>query len=124
MTKNEFREAFIHYFSEGNINDIVFILHPVEENKKYNSIDDFFRLGYMGKNGSLEMKRFTVDQVIDYFTWKRDLYPMWIDIFIENKELVHLYFSRRFRKSSELNMCRDRDIPPFRLIEDKELHRK
>ena len=38
MTKNEFREAFIHYFSEGNINDIVFILHPVEENKKYNSI--------------------------------------------------------------------------------------
>ena len=124
MTKNEFREVFSHYFSEENINNIVFILHPVEENKNYNSNDDFFRLGYIGKTGSIEMKRFTFDQVIDIFSWKRDLYPMWIDIFIENKDLVHLYFSRRFRKPSELSMCRDRDIPPFRLIDAKELHRK
>ena len=124
MTKDEFREIFRRYFSEANVNDIVFILHPVEENKNYNSIDDIFRLWFMGKTGNIEMKRFTFDQVIDLFTWMRDKYPMWIDIFMENKELVHLYFSRRFRKPSELSMCRDRDIPPFRLIEDKELHRR
>ena len=125
MNKNEFKEIFCECFSRSkvNINDIVFFLHPVEEKKNYNSTDDMFRLTFMQSDGFAK-KTFRLDQVIDLFTWMAGKYPMWIDIFIEKDDLVHLYFSRRFRKYSEVSMCSDRDVPPFRIIKDADAHRQ
>lgn len=121
MTKNEFKEIFANFFTERNLklDEIVFNVHPIEEDKKYNSVDDVFRLTREGYLTELETKRFTFDQVVDLFTWFRDKYPMWVDIYIEKEDFVHLYFSRRFRKYSEVSMVKDRDVPPFKLIDQK-----
>ena len=64
-------------------------------------------------------KKLTFDETIRILTWKRDIYPMWVDIYIENNTKVYLYFSRRFRKYSEVCMCKNRSIPPFRIIKEK-----
>ena len=63
-----------------DINQKVYYLHPIEENKKYNSIDDIFRLVVCAPLNELETKKLNFDQVIQIFTWRRDIYPMWIDI--------------------------------------------
>lgn len=52
-------------------------------------------------------------------TWKRDVYQTWVDIYIEHESLAYLYFSRRFRKYSEVCMCKDRAIPLFQIIKEK-----
>lgn len=68
-----------------------------------------------------EMKKhkMTFEQVVKNLTWKRDIYPMWIDIYFDDEKTVYVYFSRRFRKYSEICMKKDRDIPPFKRIYNK-----
>ena len=120
MTKEDFIERFDAILRKIDCNKdfAKFYLHPIEENKSYNSVDDYFRLSikYNGalKNGNC----YCFDQVIKILTWYKDRYPMWIDIFVDKSSGVHLYFSMRFRKQSEVLMSPNRDLNPFKIITD------
>lgn len=123
MNHDIFEKRFIELLMrEGvDVKKSLYHLHPVEENKKYNSMDDMFRLVVCAPLNELEKKEFNFNQVMHIFTWRRDIYPMWIDILIGNDGFVDLYFSRRFRKFSEVCMGKNIDSVPFRLINKDEI---
>ncbi len=118
MNHEMFKKRFIEILmNKGvDVNRKMFHLHPIEENKKYNSMDDMFRLVVCAPINELERQELNFEQVMHIFTWRRDIYPMWIDICIGDEEDIDIYFSRRFRKFSEVCMGKDRDSAPFRLI--------
>ena len=125
MNHEMFERRFIEILmSEGvDVNKNMYHLHPIEENKKYNSMDDMFRLVVCAPLNELEIKELNFDQVIHIFTWRRDIYPMWIDICIGDDGIIDIYFSRRFRKFSEVCMGKNKDSAPFRLINKSEANR-
>lgn len=124
MNKTDFTELFKNQIKQLSLEDVDFYLHPVEEEKRYNSIDDFFRLAFSFPLNKLQYIKKNFDEVIKLFTWKKDIYPMWIDIYIKDEKTVHLFFSRRFRKYSEIKMKKDRDAAPFKLIDQQEMYKK
>jgi hypothetical protein len=121
MDKKEFVGIFSDLLVDQGVElyNLDIYMFPIEENKNYNSTDDMFRLVICNPLSELHTKKLTFDETIRILTWKRDIYPMWVDIYIENNTKVYLYFSRRFRKYSEVCMCKNRSIPPFRIIEEK-----
>lgn len=125
MNHDEFEKRFVEVLmGEGvDVNQNSYYLHPIEENKKYNSMDDMFRLVVCAPLNELEKKKLDFDQVIHVFTWRRDIYPMWIDICISNCGVIDVYFSRRFRKFSEVSMGKNKDFAPFRIINKEEAYK-
>ena len=121
MDKKEFTGIFRDILVDQGVelSNLDIYMFPIEENKNYNSIDDMFRLIICNPLSELHTKKLTFDETVRIMTWKRDVYPMWVDIYIENNTKVYLYFSRRFRKYSEVCMCKNRSIPPFRIIKEK-----
>ena len=119
MNKSEFITAFLQCLNVEYVDELEFHLYPIEENKNYNSIDDIFRLSFTYPLEEMKKHKMTFEQVVKNLTWKRDIYPMWIDIYIDDEKTVYVYFSRRFRKYSEICMKKDRDIPPFKRIYNK-----
>lgn len=121
MDKKEFTGIFRDILVDQGVelSNLDIYMFPIEENKNYNSIDDMFRLVICNPLSELHTKKLTFDETIRILTWKRDKYPMWVDIYIENNTKVYLYFSRRFRKPSEVRMRNDSDTSPFRIIKEK-----
>lgn len=121
MDKKEFVGLFRDLLVDQGIElyNLDIYMFPIEENKNYNSTDDMFRLVICNPLHELHTKKLNFDEAIRLLTWKRDKYPMWVDIYIENNTKVYLYFSRRFRKPCEVRMRNDSDTSPFRIIKEK-----
>ena len=117
MNKKDFELHLIMTLLEKGIDakKVNYIIKPVvEDGKKYNSKDDFIRLNVFPPN---KISRYTFEftQIIQRFSVLEPYYPLWIDVYPVNENIVELRTSLRFRRPSEIQR-KETGHPPFRLI--------
>lgn len=123
MSKEIFKNNLFNAVAEllncsvEKISSYKYIIVPVyEENKKYNSKDDFMRLLYLNEQ-RINNRHWDIDEIVDLFSGLCPLYPIWIDISIYDKKnkIIELRHSLRFRKPSQLRNV-DTGHPPFKVV--------
>ena len=105
--------------SSEEIKKYKYVIIPVfEENKKYNSKDDFMRLTCFNER-NLKNRFFGLKETVDLFSGLCPLYPLWIEVFVDDEEnkIVVLRHSLRFRKPSQIQNI-GTGHPPFRVVEE------
>lgn len=119
MNRKEFRDNLLCALSEKNINgeEQNYIITPViEKGKKYNSLDDYMRLTLFTKE-NLNGRTLDLESVVKIFASLEPYFPLWIDIYILEKNIVELRTSLRFRKPSELSR-KETGHPPFKIMNE------
>lgn len=86
-----------------------------EKGKKYNSIDDFVRLSVFPLD-KISNYIFTLDEIVKRFSIFEPYYPLWIDVYVKEKDIIELRTSLRFRKPSVL-LQRGTKNAPFKFVE-------
>lgn len=113
MNKEEFEQHFILALNELEINnhaDAIFLVEPcVESDKPYNATDDIMRLQVLPK-----ARKMSFNQVIGIMTIWEGYFPCWIDIGMQNGDIV-LRTSLRMRKVQKGHNI---GIFPFRIVVD------
>ena len=113
MNKEEFEQHFILALNELEINnhaDAIFLVEPcVESDKPYNATDDIMRLQVLPK-----ARKMSFNQVIEIMTIWEGYFPCWIDIGMQNGDIV-LRTSLRMRRVQKGHNI---GIFPFRIVID------
>ena len=118
MNKLIFEERLINILDEIGIDakTCKYIICPVlEEGKKYNSKDDFIRLNVFPLD-KISNCIFSLEEVVKRFSVFEPYYPLWIDVYVKENEMIELHTSLRFRKPSELSR-QETGKAPFKLFE-------
>lgn len=124
MLKKDFKNNLIDALSElqiNKVNNVKFeIITVFEEGKRYNSSDDFMRLGVL-ERANLKEKYFDIDGVINLLSDPNIKYPLWITVKLsekkDNEYLIEIKTSLRFRTPSILQN-QDTGHPPFKVIKN------
>lgn len=125
MERNDFKNNLISTLLEIGINEFEKIKFKIitvfEEGKKYNSDDDFMKLGVLDR-ANLNKKYFNLDGAINLLSAPRSRFPLWITVELveENSDeyIIELKTSQRFRVPSVLQN-QDTGHPPFKVIKNK-----
>lgn len=118
MNKKIFEKHLVDILAIKGINakEKKYVIHPIlEEGKTYNSKDDFVRLNVFPAE-KITNYVFSLEEVISRFSIFEPYYPIWIDIYVKDKETIELHTSLRFRKPSELQR-KEYGNEPFKLVE-------
>ncbi|NOW03251.1 hypothetical protein [Clostridium beijerinckii] len=122
MERKDFKNNLINAILEIGINEftnIKFKIIPVfEEGKRYNSDDDYMKLGALDR-ANLNEKYFDLDGVINLLSAPKSRFPLWITVELVSQNndeyFIELKTSFRFRTSSILQN-QDTGHPPFKVI--------
>jgi len=96
-----------------------YVIYPIfEEGKHYSSTDDFVRL-YVFPNKVSE-KVFTFEDIVKRFSVVKPCYPLWVNVYVKEDNIVELHTCMRFRKPS-LVFKNETGTEPFRLIESDKI---
>lgn len=124
LTKEDFKLNLIKTIEEitGNIElkDSRFLVIPVVENNvKYNSTDDYIRLGMLSER-NIKDRFFDLEQVVNFLVFPNEkfprLFPLWVEVKCLDSTfpnfLFELRISMRFRTCSQLKNI-ETGHPPF-----------
>lgn len=92
-----------------------YVVYPIfEEGKPYNSKDDFMRLWVFPNR--ISEKVLTFEDVVKRFSVVKPYYPLWVNVYVKEDNIVELHTCMRFRKPS-LVFKNETGTEPFRLKE-------
>lgn len=118
MNKTIFQEHLVNVLHDKGIDAkrCNYVIYPIlEEGKKYNSKDDFVRLNVFPLD-KISNYIFTLEEIIKRFSVFEPYYPLWIDVYVKENDIIELHTSLRFRKPSEL-LRRTTENAPFKFVE-------
>lgn len=79
-----------------------YVICPVfEEGKKYSSKDDFVRLNVFPVD-KISNYIFTFEDIMQRFSIFEPYYPLWVNVYVREDDIIELHSSMRFRKPSEV----------------------
>lgn len=119
MNKTIFEEHLIKVLGHKGIDakKSNYVIYPIlEEGKKYSSKDDFVRLNVFPLD-KISNYTFTFEEIVKRFSVFEPYYPLWIDVYVKENNIIELHTSLRFRKPSEL-LRKETGNAPFMLVED------
>lgn len=120
LTKDQFKQNLLNTILEGGVifdkSNIKFIITPIKEvNVKYNSLDDYIRLGMLDK-ANLEYRYFNLEEAVDFLAFPSQKFPIWIKVLLKDELDGNLIFelqtSMRYRTPTQLKYI-ESGHPPF-----------
>lgn len=120
LTVDQFKQNLHNTIAQKNvvpdISNIKFIITPIKEvNVKYNSFDDYVRLGMLDKT-NFKDRYFSIDEVADFLAFPNQKYPIWIKVLLKDESDGNLIFelqtSMRYRTPTQLKYI-ESGHPPF-----------
>lgn len=117
MNRNIFGNHLAKVLSELGIDATKgnYVIYPVfEEGKKYNSKDDFIRLNVFPVDKISNFK-FTYEEILQRFSVFEPYYPLWINVYVREDDIIELHTSLRFRKPSEV-LKNKTGTEPFKMM--------
>ena len=120
INKSKFKENLINTVKESGLDydkiNVKFIINPIEENNvKYNSTDDYIRLGMLTEK-NLIGRYFEIDEAVDFLAFPNNKFPIWIKVFFKEEldgyQIFELDTSMRYRPPSQLKNI-ESGHPPF-----------
>lgn len=117
MNREDFQVHLIMTLVEREIDakKMKYIIKPiVEKGKKYNSKDDFVRLWVLPPD-KICNHLYNFVEVVQQFSIMEPYYPLWINVYVKDENIVELQTSLRFRKPSELHYV-ETGHPPFKMM--------
>ncbi len=118
MNKTIFEEHLINVLDDKGIDakKCNYVIFPIlEKDKKYNSKDDFVRLSVFPLD-KISNYIFSFDEIVKRFSIFEPYYPLWIDVYVKENDIIELHTSLRFRKPSVL-LQRGTKNAPFIFVE-------
>lgn len=125
MERVDFKNNLINTIKEIGINEVENIKFKIitvfEEGKRYNSYDDYIKLGALDR-ANLGAKYFDLDGVVNLLSPPDSRFPLWITVELieekDNEYIIELRTSLRFRTPSILKN-QETGHPPFKVIKNE-----